>query len=200
MTQALQAFLDCFPPDQGADAGVLPASADLLERFRGMLPDSLLRLWAGPGLGWYGDGLIQIVNPLEYLGTLAGWLTRDLSDLSRVPVALTAFGKLIYYRRLGEDAQDVSVLDPHRPGSGAEVLAWSLDDSFNEVLCDAEVQADMLDQELAGQAALKLGRLEPGEMFFHVPALMLGGSDDLQSVAKGDALVHLDFLLQLALG
>lgn len=196
MTQPLQVFLDCFPPD----AGVCPASADLLEHFRGVLPDSLLSLWAEPGLGWYGDGLIQIIDPLEYLGTLAGWLTRDLSDLSRVPVALTAFGKLIYYRRLGDDAEDVSVLDPHRPGGGAEVLAWSLEDSFNEVMCDPEVQADMLDQELAGQAALKLGRLEPGEMFFCVPAQMLGGSDDLESVGKGDALVHLDFLLQLALG
>ncbi|WP_407570951.1 T6SS immunity protein Tdi1 domain-containing protein [Deinococcus altitudinis] len=210
MTHPLQAFLDCFPPDNMADerrtdgkstvGGARSASADLLERFRGVLPESLLRLWAGPGLGWYGDGLIQLVNPLEYLDTLAGWLKRDLSDLSRVPVALTAFGKLVYYRRLGEDTEDVSVIDPHRPGGGAEVLAWSFDDSFNEVLCDPEVQEDTLDRELAGQAALRLGRLEQNEMFFYVPALMLGGDDDLQSVAKGNAPVHLDLLLQLALG
>ena len=196
MTRPLQAFLDCFPPDEG----VRPAPTELLERFRGVLPDSLLSLWAGPGLGWYGGGLLQLVDPLDHLETLGGWLTRDLSDLSRVPVALTAFGKLVYYRRLGEGVEDVSVLDPHRPAGGAEVLAWSLDDAFNEALCDPEVQKDVLDRDLARQAALRLGQLEPGEMFFYVPALMLGGNDDLASVSKGSAPVHLDFLLQLALG
>jgi len=196
VTRPLQAFLDCFP----ADEEVRPAPAELLERFRGVLPGSLLGLWAGPGLGWYGDGRLQLVNPFDYLETLSGWLTRDLSDLSRVPVALTAFGKLVYYRRLGEGAEDVSVIDPHRPGGGAEVLAWSLDDAFGEALCDPEVQEHVLDPDLARQAALRLGRLEPGEMYFYVPALMLGGDDDVASVAKGSAPVYLDFLLQLALG
>jgi hypothetical protein len=198
LTQPLQAFLSRFPADEGARPA--STSTELLEQFRGVLPDSLLALWVETGLGWYGEGLLQLVSPLDYLDTLAGWLARDLSDLTRVPVALTAFGKLVYYRRLGEDAEDVSVLDPHRPGGGAEVLAWSLQDSFNEALCDPEVQENMLDREVARQAAARLGKLKPGEMFFYRPALMLGGSDDLDSVGKGDAAVQLDFLLQLALG
>lgn len=171
MRHPLQPFLDCYPP--GAD--VIPVRPQLLDAYRGVVPDSLIALWEGPGVGFYGQRELQIIRPFEYTELLSGWLTRDLSDLSRVPVVLSAFGKIMYLRILGEDA-----------------------DSFKRVMCDEQEAAELLDTVLATQARQILGPLHPGEMYFYVPALVLGGSQDAASVRKGNALVHLNVQLQMA--
>ncbi len=64
----LQPFVDTHTPS----ASVKPAASDLVARFRGVLPNSLLDLWSTVGLGFYGGGLIQLVNPEEYADVLAG--------------------------------------------------------------------------------------------------------------------------------
>ena len=65
-------------------------------------------------------------------------------------------------------------------------------------MCDEQEAAELLDTVLATQARQILGPLHPGEMYFYVPALVLGGSQDAASVRKGNALVHLNVQLQMA--
>jgi hypothetical protein len=192
---ALQPFLDAHPPG----AGVERPSRELVERYRARLPASLLELWQASGLGPYAGGLIHLVDPARYEPALYGWLQYPTPDPGRVPIALSAFGVLFYYRRLGaEGEEDVAFVDPHT--SATDVLAWSLEAFFNECLCDQEVITSILEAGLFEQARLVKGPLGRDQTYHFVPALRVGGRRAVESIDRGDAAVHLELLLQLALG
>lgn len=197
MTAALKlhTFVERCPP-----IGPLkPATQDVLERYRPLLPASLLELWERHGFGRYARGLVEVINPQDYEAILWKWLMRD-EDPSRLPIALTAFGGIFYYRRLTDEDEDVSYLDPHGPEYQAVVCAWSLDQFFNEYLPDPEVESNLLDADLVRASIATIGPLEGGECFQFTPALRLGGTRDVRFVTKGNGQVHLDLLHQLAVG
>jgi hypothetical protein len=189
----LQPFLDQFLPGV-----VQPASPELLGAYRGVLPESLLELWEQVGLGQYAGGLLTLIDPREYAPALQGWLMAPKPNPDRVPIALNAFGTIIYYRRLGEQGEDVAYIDPHHSESG--VLNWSLEGFFNDSLTDPGVRDSLLHESLFADCLDLHGPLATGEMYTFVPALALGGSFGASHTGRADALVQLDFLLQLARG
>jgi hypothetical protein len=195
----LQAFIDRHRPD----AGLRKASAEQLKRYREHLPASLLELWAQQGFGFYGDGLIQLIDPDVYRQNLWGWLMRDWEDMERLPIAMNCRGRLFYYRRLddGDDedavAEDLSWLDPHDSSTGCTV--WSLDEFFNSWCVDAEVLDEHFEADRLAELRAQAGRLATDEMYTYAPALRLGGSGATATVQRVQAPVQLDLLLQLAL-
>src|SRR5262249_3734139 len=138
-----------------------PPSGAFIAACRGILPESLLELWEHIGLGFYADGLIQLIDPRAYRGILLRWLNLGDDDRSRLPIALTAFGKLIYYRKIDAENEDVSCLNQHT--SEARVFTWSLDEFFNDWMPDRKFRESELDANLVGQAAKKHGPLAENE-------------------------------------
>ncbi|WP_286674652.1 GAD-like domain-containing protein, partial [Clostridium sp. ZBS3] len=65
------------------------------------LPTELLNFWKEYGFGNYGDGIIKVINPLEYMENFYEWLGKE--DFSKIPIILTAFGDAFYYRKLQDD-------------------------------------------------------------------------------------------------
>lgn len=177
-----------------------PCDAAFVAGFEGRLPEPLLDLWRTHGLGAYGDGQITLIDPDAYKPLLYGWLMRDDEDEddSRLPIALSAFGRIIYYRRLDEEEEDISSLDPHH-SSGA-VHTWSLQSFFDDHLCDPEVRTELLEPSLLTATRERLGALQAHEIYYPVPALRLGGSWQASQMDKGQGQVHLAWLLDLACG
>lgn len=191
----LQPFIDRHAPGLHLEK----ADPSKLARYRGHLPPALLELWTDYGFGLYGNGLIQLIDPDRYRQNLWGWLMRGEADLTRLPIAMSAFGTIFYYRRLSDEGdEDVSFLDPHTSESGD--LTWSLEEFFNGWCCDDGVISDFLDAGMVKDVAIEKGALENDQMYFFVPALRLGGERAVRCVERGDAAVHLDLLLQMALG
>jgi hypothetical protein len=194
MSIQLQEFIDTYRPG----GNLRTASQEKVARYENHLPGSLLELWEKVGFGHYGDGLIQIVDPDIYRDTLWGWLMREEEDMSRPPIAISAFGDMFYYRKLSEKGdEDVAFIDPHT--SESDVTVWSLEDFFNEWCCDEEIMSDFLEEGMFREAVSTKGELEHDEVFMFVPALRLGGSRSVENMERGNAPVHLDLLLQLAL-
>lgn len=188
----LSEFLRQHPPTD-----VKPADNQTIEKYRELLPECLLELWKHSGFGKYGDGLIEIINPDDYKQLLYGWLMYDEEDLSRLPIAISAFGALLYYRKLGSEDEDIAFIDPHYCESG--VVCWSLESFFNESLCNSDYLEVLQKQGLFKEALADFGKLTPGEIFYFAPAIPLGGAEELKHIRKGSAVVQLDILLQLAL-
>lgn len=189
----LQPFIDRHPPTE-----TRPVSPTTRDFYRPYLPAALLELWMHSGFGTYADGLIQLIDPERYQQSLWGWLMRDQDDYSRLPIAMSAFGSLFYYRRLNnEGVDDVAYVDPHT--SESAVLSWSIGDFFNGVLCDNSSINLLLDQSLFNKVRTLRGTLSPDEIYYFVPALRLGGEMVADNTGRGDAVVHLDILLQLAM-
>jgi hypothetical protein len=194
MNIALQKFIDTHKPDLDN----IKASQEIIFKYQNHLPIPLLELWKEKGFGLYSDGLIQVINPDEYRDNLWNWLMRDEEDMDRLPIAISAFGNVFYYRKLSDEGdEDISFLDPHTSDSGD--LAWSLESFFNDWCCDKNVIEEFLEKNMFDDAIATRGKLKYNEMYYFIPALRLGGTKSGKTVACGNATIHLDFLLQLAL-
>ncbi|QNK64055.1 DUF1851 domain-containing protein [Pedobacter sp. PAMC26386] len=169
------------------------ASEALVNQYAHILPSSMIELWRTKGLGKYNDGLIEIVNPEDFQADLERTLGRQSSNY--VPVAISGFGELFYYRKLTATDEDVCLFDPHY--KQIETIIWSLSDFFNGYLCDDDIIEDVLRHELFKASLKKLGKLKKNEIFFFVPALALGGGEGIEYVQKGNCQVHLSILFQV---
>jgi hypothetical protein len=193
MSIALHKFVDTHKPDSNTEK----ADKEIISRYQEYLPKSLLELWEVNGFGLYSKGLIQVINPDLYKETFWRWLMRE-EDMSRLPIAMSAFGDIFYYRKLSDEGdEDISYLNPHT-SEGGDVV-WSLEMFFNKWCCDLEVISDFLAKDMFDEAISTNGKLEPNQMYCFVPALRLGGTRSAKNVDRGDAVVHLNILLQLAL-
>lgn len=182
-------FLKQYPP-----AVDLPKpDAEVLAQFQEILPAELLELWQQYGLGAYGNGLLKMINPADYQDSLYTWLGNE--DPTRLPIMITAFGNIFYYRRLSATEDDVCLLDIHY--RQIITCAYSFQEFFEEFITDEEITAEVLNKELFARAIEEKGALAEEEIFCFVPALMLGGSASVESLEKGKAVVHQQLLFEL---
>jgi hypothetical protein len=194
MDQYFEFFLGNFGP--AIDRRDVPS--EVLERFKGKLPDQMLAYWAEHGWCGYADGLFWTVNPDDYEPVLDAWLgnTSFVEEDALHIIARTAFGHLLIW---GEKSG--FTLQLFAPGS---------------YVVTQEVARQKEDLELAAQtfffvqekrpfeiddrfklAKQRLGRLNRDEMYGFVPALALGGAADVTHLEKVKAVEHLVLLAQL---
>ncbi|RZK98768.1 MAG: DUF1851 domain-containing protein [Hymenobacter sp.] len=184
----MKEFLSAYHPEPAA--AIEPAQ---LAQYQPTLPADILALWQEYGFCQFNGGLLRLVDPALYRPALTQWLGGERPHY--VPLALSAFGDLFYYRQLTETGADVCLLDPHY--RRIATCAWSLADFFGEYLLDEEVREDVLRESLAQEAHVALGPLAPNEIYCFTPALALGGAEELPYLTKGDAPTHLHLLFGL---
>ena len=156
---ALHRFVNAHPPAQQ----VSPASEALIAAYEGMLPAGLIELWRRKGLGFYGDLQLALIDPQAWQSVLDRWVVAAPRPVQRIPIALTPFGILLYYRKLTATDEDVSYIDPVSKKSG--VLALSLDDFFNRIACGNDTLETIVSPSLAHSARRQCGPLAAGEVY-----------------------------------
>jgi hypothetical protein len=178
------------------------ASSVSVDRWRGQLPDQMLRYWQEHGWCGYGQGLFWTVDPQDYEPVAAAWLdgTRfDRHDRYHV-VAMGAFGTLyLWGERTGGSlkiiAPDAVALPSQDDGPDLDRFTSLFFSSLNPKASDF---SDTTGKPLFSRALNKLGRLKPGEMYGFVPALALGGPATLEHLQRVKAVEHLVMLAQLS--
>lgn len=166
---------------------------ELLDFGRQMLPPEILYLWETYGFGEYGNGFIKVVDPRDYMHSLYTWLGKQ--DFSKIPLFVSAFGDIFYYRKLEGEENDISMLDIHY--RKVEVCGYSYQEFFDGYILDENVKENVLRRALFNEATAKLGALAVNECFFFVPALVIGGAENIKYIQKGDANVHQHVLFEI---
>lgn len=156
---ALDRFIKAHPPSWR----VSPASRELASAYEGILPSSLLELWRRKGLGFYGDHQLALVDPRAWQSVLDSWMAATPFTVRRIPVAMTPFGTLLFYRKLAETAGDVAYVDPVSQKTG--VLAPSLDGFFTTFLCEQKTLDSLMPPARLRAARQQCGALAPGEVY-----------------------------------
>lgn len=164
----------------------------ILEFGKQMLPSEIIYLWENYGFGDYGNGIIKVVDPRDYMASLYTWLGGQ--DFNKIPIMVTAFGDIFYYRKLDNNENDISLLNIHY--RKIDVCAYSYQEFFDYII-DENVKKYVLRKGLYNEAVNKLGYLSHDEIFFFVPALILGGAENIEYVGKGDANIHQQLLFEL---
>lgn len=147
--------------------------------------ERVLELMEDYGFGNFGDGIIKLINPEDYMDSFYKWLGKE--DYSRIPFMMTSFGDIFYFRNLGEGEYDISFLDIHY--RNISVAAYTVEE-FVEYLVDSEIGESILRRTLFDEAKNELGILKANEIYFFAPALVTGGAEDIKYIDKGDAAIH----------
>lgn len=176
---ALHRFVKTHPPSRQVSA----APRELVAAYEGILPASLLELWRQKGLGLYGDLQLSLIDPRSWQPVLDRWVASPPDAVRRVPIALTPFGVILYYRKFTETEEDVAFIDP--VSKQASDLAWSLDDFFNRFLCERETLETLISPALAQSARQECGALADGEIY-EIDRLLF--SMQMLRIAKVNAL------------
>lgn len=181
-------FVSKYPPDNN----LRKPTAETLEQFQGKVPAELLKFWQEYGFGNYGGGLLKIIDPTDYIDTITLWLGEQEGCL---PILMTGFGTLFIYRKLSDTADDICLLDIHHRRSGS--FSTSFSDFFERIIPTENFAAQFLRVGLFQEAFAKHGGLSENEIFFFAPALAFGGTESIQYVEKGNAVVHQHLLFEM---
>jgi len=185
-----ESFIEIFKPGDNLRK---PDDETLKLAEESVLPKELIALWKNYGFGNYGNGLIKVINPFEYANSLYTWLGGK--DENKLPIFITGFGDIFYYRKLTDEEDDVSLLDIHY--RRIEVCTYSFMDFIEDFIVDEEIYEDILKKPLFTEAFEKLGELSEKEIYLFAPALALGGSEDVKFIKKGDAITQQQILFQM---
>jgi len=166
---------------------------EMLDFYEDKLPKELLEFWVEYGFGNYGNGLIKIVEPSDYMDSFYTWMGGE--DHSKLPILVTAFGDIFYYRKLSNTEEDICLLNIHY--RNIQVCEYSLVDFFKNYIVNAELSKELLKQDLFRESQKKAGTLTEDEIYFFKPALVLGGAENVEFIDKGDGSVHQSILFQM---
>lgn len=189
MNNCISKFIEKFKPGENLQK----PDEEILNFGRQMLPKEIIELWEEYGFGEYGDGLIKVVDPREYMNSLYTWLGQK--DFNKIPIIVTAFGDIFYYRKLDDNENDVCLLNIHY--RKIEVCGYSYQEFFEGYILDKDIIKNVLRADLYKKAVKELGKLDYKDIFFFTPALVLGGGEDIKYVKKGNGAVHHQILLEI---
>jgi len=202
MDKYFEAFLEEF----GEPTSAKPATAEVVERFRGKLPDKLLAYWQRYGFCSFGNGLFSIVNPDDFEAELEAWVgdTKLVEEDAYYVIARSGFGDLLlwgtktgYRYRVRPMYGWILQLD----GNAAEIATAGADSAIEGFFCTKTAkyfdEKDEDSKPLFERAVAKHGPLAADEVFAFEPALALGGTAKLDNIAKRNMHVHLSVLAQL---
>ena len=180
-------------------------SPEKIAKFKGKLPDQLLKYWELYGFSGYGKGLFWLVDPDEYEPALEEWIgdTPFMEKDSYYVIGRSAFGNLFLWgTKSGQSLKICSIGDMISPKDDTvEITAGRANQLVQNFLCllnkKSLDQNDYLDKPLFERALKTLGPLAPDEIYGFEPALVLGGKADLKFLRKVKAVAHLMLLAQL---
>jgi hypothetical protein len=207
MSEPIDDDFDYFYNDEGFGPAVhtQPASSEKIAKYKGKLPDQLLKYWELYGFSGYGKGLFWLVDPDEYEPALEAWIgdTDFMETDEHYVIARNAFGKLFLWGK--KTGQNLTINSPWAmifPRDNSEILNRRGADFLVQSFISARQKSrldfeDHLEKPLFERALKALGPLAPDEMYGFVPALALGGKADLKFLQKVKAVEHLVVLAQL---
>lgn len=188
-TELINKFINNYKPGEN----LKKPDEKLLKFGKQMLPPEIIYLWENYGFGDYGNGIIKVVDPRDYMNSLYTWLGGQ--DFNKIPIMVSAFGDIFYYRKLEDNENDISLLNIHY--RKIETCTYSYQKFFEKYIIDPIIKESILREKLYNDAINTLGNLQHNEIFFFVPALVLGGAEDIKYVKKGDANVHQQVLFKI---
>ncbi|HEV7994558.1 MAG TPA: GAD-like domain-containing protein [Gemmatimonadaceae bacterium] len=160
-----------------------PCPPELVQKYRGRLPEILVETWERFGFQEFSDGFLWSVNPDEFRDVISEFLYDYQSEFVDV-VFRTAMGDMIIAYK-GELVHFSAVTMRHGRMTG------SLESVLEMDLGQPQFLKSIFFFDLFKIARKKLGSLSPDEMYGLVPPVSLGGEITPENLQKVDLRRHL---------
>ncbi len=182
-------------------------SEEILNKYRGQLPERLLEYWQEFGFCNFKDGLFWIVNPDDYQDSMQTWLKgTGILELDTFHVFdRSGFGELyLWGEKTGQHFNIETIYSViFDNGSDEKYIAK---EGANEAIMNfftvikttsADLEDVDTDEPIFEQAVKKFGPLAEDEMFTFEPALFLGGEQTFKTVNKVNFFIQSDILASM---
>ena len=187
----------------GAGHGV---GEEHVERFSGVLPESVLYVWRRFGFDGFADGRFWITDPLVWAPVVDAWVegtALPFPDQKWWCLNRTAMGDMQLWGEISGPALDVDpILGTLRPSAGSArrmsdpvkrermgrtVFTSPISDSFED---------DVSGRLVVDEAIERLGPVGEGQVYGFTPAYCFTGRMEARLLGVEDAIAHLVFLAQ----
>ncbi|MEM7188154.1 MAG: GAD-like domain-containing protein [Pseudomonadota bacterium] len=159
--------------------------------------------WARFGASCFMDGLVQVLNPLDFTETVASWIADTEFDGQDdyYAVAMTGFGDVEIWGgatgRVFSISASLGVMIKSGQDQAEDIAGGRADFWFEDLLIGTDpANADRSDGDgkMFKRAVKKFGPLAPGEIFVAVPSTPLGGTLQVATMDKVAAPEYLQIL------
>ena len=173
---------------------------EVINKYKGILPDELITIWKTMGFGIYEDGFFQLVNPNEY-----DFVFDYIDKLYEPSIiwAITALGDIIMWEG------NINAKIPNAGNCNTfinirkcndHVIGADMEGFLNYFLGDRDYWPDK--DYFAAKPYLDIkGKLPPlkyGQCYGYVPAIALGGSASIKNIQIVDAKTYIEIIGQAA--
>lgn len=184
-----------------------PVDRQIIESYRGVLPDELLMYWENDGWTSYKKGLFWLVNPAEYDELMNDYLSHTpLKDRKNLyVVARSAFGQLYIWEKGKGNVISISLF-PNLVGLYAEEDRQTLTSDDEEFEMNRFIgtsrpstqdENDSSSKPLFERCLKKFGQLKNNEMYGYKLNPALGGKKSITNIDKMDLFIYADIQLEL---
>ncbi|WP_294562441.1 T6SS immunity protein Tdi1 domain-containing protein [uncultured Bacteroides sp.] len=179
---------------QNIDSTRQVADDAYLAKYNDIAPKELITLWQEVGFGTFYNGLFRLLPPEEFIFWNDSYIGESGQITSQIPFMITAFGDIFVW------VYDVCLNESYvayiniRKGTW-EIIASNIKVLFN-VRIPSNIRLKMFDLEMFTALVSKLGRLAEDECYGYVPALALGGDNDIDKVQRVKYVPYIDLICQ----
>ena len=187
----------------GAGHGV---GEEHVERFSGVLPESVLYVWRRFGFDGFADGRFWITDPLVWAPVVDAWVegtALPFPDQKWWCLNRTAMGDMELWGEISGPALKIDpILGTLRPSAGS---ARRMSDPVKRERMGCTVFTsplkDVFEDEVSGrlvvdEAIERLGPVGEGQVYGFTPAYCFTGRMEARLLGVEDAIAHLVFLAQ----
>ena len=187
----------------GAGHGI---SGEHVERFSGVLPESVLYVWRRFGFDGFADGRFWITDPLVWAPVVDAWVegtALPFPDQRWWCLNRTAMGDMKLWGEISGPALDVDpILGTLRPSAGdaADMDNFVMRERMGCLTFTSPLK-DVFEDDVSGrlvvdEAVERLGPVGEGQVYGFTPAYCFTGRMEARLLGVEDAIAHLVFLAQ----
>lgn len=169
-----------------------PVPAEIVDEYRGRVPDELVEIWETYGFGTFGEGFLRIIDPKLYEAEVGDCIGKTQGDGIAVPIMVTGLGDLITWEpSLGVVA--ILFREERIVGLGTKLSTF-----LTLVRLDgAEELSETFNWTPFPEAVAAQGELPYDQSFIFVPLLSLGGKAKVENLHKRETISAIQVAVDL---
>lgn len=165
-----------------------PVPAEVIEEYRGQVPDELVEIWEAYGYGTFGGGFLRLIDPKLYEAEVGDCIGKTQGDGISIPIMVTGLGDLITWEpSLGVVAIQYRIGDTYGLGTRLRSVFRLVEDGL--IL-------GRLKGEIFPEAVATHGELPYDQSFIFVPLLSLGGKAKVENLHKRETIASIQVAVE----
>ena len=163
-------------------------------KYANTAPKELITLWQEVGFGTFYNGLFRLLSPEEFIFWDDAYIGESGQIKPQIPFMITAFGDIFVW------VYDTCLNESYVAYINIRKGTWKIGASNIKILINVRILSNtcikMFDLEMFPALVSKLGRLAEDECYGYVPALALGGDNDIDKVERVKFVPYIDLICQ----